>query len=629
MPLTQLFSTSYGIDLSSLGSNIGVSFSGTPTITLTAKYSLDLRVGLSTDQSTPVAFIDPGSKLHAEISATTGSTLHNLSANLGFISASLDNFAQISFSGGLDATATDPNNNGRITVGELTSAGATSLLSLSDNPASSLTGSLTLGFSGLGLSGGGSLASGTLSFSLTGSIFGGQGAAPNVSVNVTTSPSIPDLLDKFKNIGPSDVLGMLNQVLGLLSSLASSSAVNLAIPFTNLTLGKALDYATSFKKQVLDPLFKSGDAFKPDANGDGSVNAADINFSSVQDFLNRLAVGIGLAPGTLTATFDESTGELTFPFSFDTNLGVGTPVVVSSATGVSVVTLYDGSSSAPTQDEIQLIVVNGDGGTFTLSSNGHMLGTYTVGVTPASTIQSALRSAWGGVSDIFVGDELSKHIYVVRFDQSHGNVPEIAADGSGVTNSGSPYSTQYVVAPGPTQSFWLAYPTSTGDLALTNPLGPGSSASSGSRLRPEPATRSQQRPEQHHGDGQPALLRADRTRRHRQPAGRLRRRSDLRLDAEADRRDRRVQPRLRHELRRLRRSEHEGQHHPAGGADGEPRVRHQPEREHEPVDHARRRPARPGRDRRGDAGRRHRDQHPDAGRRRQRRPRGSGSHRPR
>ncbi len=311
-----------------------------------AKYSLDIRIGASTELNTPDVFLDPGSKIHVEVSADTGSSLHNLAVNLGFLSVTLDSSAHISFSGGLDVTATDPNGNGRITPTEITSTGASSLLVLSDNPVSSLSGTLTASVGGIDLTGGGSLVSGTLTFSLTGSIFGGQGAAPNIEVSFSSTAG--DLLNKFKNIGPSDVLGMLNQILGLLSSMASSSAVNLPIPFTSLTVGQVIDFATSFKHTVLDPLFKSGDAFKPDANGDGNFNADDINFSSVQDFLNRIAVGIGFSPGTLKADFDSSTGELTFPFSFETNLGFGTPVVVSFATGATIATLFDGNAGAST-----------------------------------------------------------------------------------------------------------------------------------------------------------------------------------------------------------------------------------------------------------------------------------------
>ena len=323
---TQTLTNMVGIDLGALGSNLGVSFSGTPQITLTTHYSLDLRIGASTDRA-PTVFLDPGLEAPRRHLRRPPARACTTSPSTSASSARRSTTLPRSRSPAGSTRPRRPERRRADHRGELTSTGEPSLV-LSDNPVSSLTGTLTLEIQRSRSSGGGSLASGTLSFSLTGSIFGGQGAAPNVSVNVTTSPSIPDLLDKFKNIGPSDVLGMLNQVLGLLSSMASSSAVNLPIPFTNLTLGTALDYATSFKRQVLDPLFKSGDAFKPDANGDGSVNAADINFSSVQDFLDRLAVGIGLAPGTLTAT-STGTGELTFPFSFDTNLGFGTPVVVS------------------------------------------------------------------------------------------------------------------------------------------------------------------------------------------------------------------------------------------------------------------------------------------------------------
>ena len=84
---------------------------------------------------------------------------------------------------------------------------------------------------------------------------------------------------------------MLGQVADMFASIAQSSVLQSThIPFTDLTIGQALDYATVFKHEVLDPLFKSGDILHPDSNGDNKVDLADLNFNGIQSLLSRIAV---------------------------------------------------------------------------------------------------------------------------------------------------------------------------------------------------------------------------------------------------------------------------------------------------------------------------------------------------
>ena len=79
-----------------------------------------------------------------------------------------------------------------------------------------------------------------------------------------------DLLS-FTNIGPNEILSMLQAVANAFSGLAGSSILQTQIPFTGKTLGDVLAYGTAFKERILDPLFVSGDLMRPDNNGDGAV----------------------------------------------------------------------------------------------------------------------------------------------------------------------------------------------------------------------------------------------------------------------------------------------------------------------------------------------------------------------
>ena len=105
---------------------------------------------------------------------------------------------------------------------------------------------------------------------------------------------------------------------------------------------------------------------KPDANGDGKVDFNDFNFSSIQDFLNRLTSALGL--GTpITATYDPLSGALTFPFSFDQIFGIGTGASVLTP-GVDLVT------SAPLGGGGKFTLAAVSGG-YTVAYNGHTSGT--------------------------------------------------------------------------------------------------------------------------------------------------------------------------------------------------------------------------------------------------------------
>jgi len=142
-------------------------------------------------------------------------------------------------------------------------------------------------------------ASATLTITIP-SLFGGPSGPPDVQVAFNTSLSSgADLLSNFTNAGPNEILGMLSQITDFFASMANQQVLQTTIPFTHVTIGSALDYARAFKHEILDPLFKSGDATHPDANNDGKVDINDFNFGSIQGLLDRLSAALGLPAGTL------------------------------------------------------------------------------------------------------------------------------------------------------------------------------------------------------------------------------------------------------------------------------------------------------------------------------------------
>src|SRR5262249_12378072 len=139
-------------------------------------------------------------------------------------------------------------------------------------------------------------ASATASLTITApSLFGDSSGAANVDVQFNSSlASGTDLLKNFSSAGPNEILGMLGQITDFLASMANQQILQTTIPFTHVTIGSALDYARAFKHEILDPLFKSGDATKPDSNLDGKVDLDDLNFDSIQALLDRLSMALGL-----------------------------------------------------------------------------------------------------------------------------------------------------------------------------------------------------------------------------------------------------------------------------------------------------------------------------------------------
>jgi len=255
----------------------------------------------------------------------------------------------------------DIHGNGRVFVSDFAN---TSLSNLIDNP--NPTGSLNVNITAnvganinvIAGTGGSPITLATATFTATSSnIF--DGTAPVVHFDADPAgdgSTAMNLFNNFGNSSPNDIMGMLGSVGDLFASISKSQGLsNIKIPFTSLTVGDAINYATAFKHEILDPLFKSGDSTKPDSNGDGNVDINDFNFNGINSLLDRISVAVGLSPGALKATYNVSTGDLKFNFTLDPWFGLGTGAQVVTGPRAVVTTAQNGDGG---HNEKQELVVN-------------------------------------------------------------------------------------------------------------------------------------------------------------------------------------------------------------------------------------------------------------------------------
>ena len=338
-------------------------------------------------------FLKDGGHLDLNIDASLNAA--TLSISLGLLSASISS-GTIDLNGSVQLLLTDPStgDNG-VTATDLTNGALhvptpTATISSPITLTVSIDPGLTIGDTST------SLASATLKISFGSDftpqsvpLFGDGINAPQPNVDFTTSDGAGATLlnsfssgftSTFSNAGPNEIISMISQVASFFGSIAGQSFLGQQIPFTSLTLGQLLDYAKGFKHDYLDPLFKSGDSTKPDANGDGKVDVNDFNFSSIQGLLNRLTAALGLGTA-LKAEYHPSDGTLTFPFNFDQTFGIGTGVDVAPTGAVAV-------TSAPL----------GGGGVFTLATS--TAGHYTITFNGATTTDIAFNADKGTVSGL-------------------------------------------------------------------------------------------------------------------------------------------------------------------------------------------------------------------------------------
>ncbi|MDX1384599.1 MAG: hypothetical protein R3190_13185, partial [Thermoanaerobaculia bacterium] len=333
---------SFGIDLGEDAENLGISLDA--DISLDTRLEAQLSLGLSTG-STKELFVAAGS-LDLEVEAEAA--LGGVGINVGFLQATLDP-GSVEYGGRLTLTLQDLDGDGRITRGDLQSAALGTLVDVQTGASSGGSSGLSASFgaslvpsgqasSGLRLPGGGADID-TASFELrlpTGVADVFQGAVPEVSLESTAGADTVDWLQNggFSNITPTEVMGLLRQVLDALTAIAGSQILDTPLPFTGQTVGEVLDYATSFKTEVLDPLFASGDLRVPDIGPDGVSGVPDgvpdFSFGSIQELSERLSSALGLS---IQANYDSAENQVSLALSFERAFGFGSATVGTAQQG--------------------------------------------------------------------------------------------------------------------------------------------------------------------------------------------------------------------------------------------------------------------------------------------------------
>jgi hypothetical protein len=426
-------SKTYAFDIGQAGENLGISLTG--SITGAASIDANLSIGISTDTPTPVVFLEPGGTINLGLDATAN--LAGTALNLGLLSLNLSTF-NLELKGELDLAFKDNDffSDGRIT--DFSNPADIITVTTAPNPSVTATASVTVG-SGvtvgvLDLSSLGALTA-DIGIQLVGSPFGdsSHAAVPKIThFDVTINSQSVDLLG-FTNVNTNDLLGMLGGVLDTLNAITNGAVMNTDIPFTSETLGNLLDFGTSFKQDVLDPLFKSGDFLNPDFNGDGNVTFADLNFSSIQSLVGKLAASLNIP---VTAAFDPANNEVTFSIDYARAFGLGAGSVVTTTQGV-----------LNTTAEVQKLTFDPTKvKSFRLAYRDHSTGTLVVTNSIDATLSdaalaTAIDTAVEGLSNAFstkvnvTGTTAAG--YTITFDKTLGNLDQLGFAGEQSLNFGA------------------------------------------------------------------------------------------------------------------------------------------------------------------------------------------------
>jgi hypothetical protein len=405
------------------------------SVGVTASISGLLDVGITTD-GTLTPFLVPDRKLTFGVSATANFS-GSKPLNLGILALTVGGGASLLYSDGIDFTLQDNgDSDARITASDL-SGSLSDLVSVTPSGSSSFSASVPVTVNtGVTVVGFDLHSAGvTLTITLPDGVFGDNSgpSAPHFDFAATLNGDTIDL-NKFGNVSTNDLLGMLGGVLDAMSGLGKSAVLSTPIPFTGKTVGDVVDLASSFKADVLDPLFKSGDILHPDFNGDGATDFNDLYFSSIQSLAQAITAELGLG-SLLAVNYDSDAKELTFSLNFDRAVG-GTSIAETTAATASI-------------NEIQTLTIPSvaSGGllddTFRLAfpgSSGELEFTSPIALHAADT---TVRSALEGLSSIDSGDvsvvkttDTVKHIdfYAITFAGGahpllqHHNVPMLVID---------------------------------------------------------------------------------------------------------------------------------------------------------------------------------------------------------
>jgi len=416
------FIKSFDLDLGEDAANIGINLA--TTIEAITQLTTDLTLGFSTT-ATPDVFLASGGSLSFSIMADADLST-DIGLNLPFLAATIQAGGEISFDGSVNVALVDPDGNGRVTLGvagELEAASPlvtkgsqtfTTITSVSlpaglkiPDPTSPGVIDLVPPTFGLNLPGGASIFDADM--------------VPEISL---TSGDI-DLLN-FSNISPTEVLGMLSQVMDTFIALGQSEVLNTEIPFSGgKTVGEVLDFGTTFKEEILDSLFVSGDILRPDNNGDG---APDFTFSSIQGLVEQLSFELGVTT-PINAIYDSVGNEVAFTIDFSHFFGFGEATVQTVQNG------------GPSANEVQQITLNAVSGTFRLAfldDAGSLEFTNLINfdATPG-TVDAQLESLQGiGLDGVSVTQE--GKTYTITFDGpnvQNKNLQQLVSDATNLTGA--------------------------------------------------------------------------------------------------------------------------------------------------------------------------------------------------
>ncbi|NRB36785.1 MAG: hypothetical protein HRU31_19085, partial [Rhodobacteraceae bacterium] len=158
------------------------------------------------------------------------------------------------------------------------------------------------------------IGSGTLLVTGQGNPFSGE------PVTYLFTGTLADEASEFSGLTGQGFLANLQQVAAWLSSLSGSSFLDTDLPFTDATIGDALDWGAAFEAQVNDVL--------TDANGFA-------NFDSIEELVQQLGASAGIDPNSITSNYNTGRERLEFELTLTHDFG-------DLSTGFNVSQGFDG-----------------------------------------------------------------------------------------------------------------------------------------------------------------------------------------------------------------------------------------------------------------------------------------------
>src|SRR5688572_10792755 len=223
-----------GSNAHGLGLDASTQFSLTTKLDLDFSFGIDLADGLAASEAFYVNFNPGGFAVSADIDAKSFSVA--LGGKVGFLEVAVGDGSTSSFID-LDADISlglnDPDASGEVTLTELIGTSLSSLLAM---PGGAVTGTLNASIP-VSASLGTFSAGGTISL-VDSALF--DGTAPTIGFTSTSDP-----LKNFKNIGPRDMVVLLQQLGASLQGITDSLAPIGGIPFLESSIDKVLNFGES------------------------------------------------------------------------------------------------------------------------------------------------------------------------------------------------------------------------------------------------------------------------------------------------------------------------------------------------------------------------------------------------